>query len=270
MAFFGKLIAPEQDKKKQKPIKISAFDNLAMLKQFKFTLVGRVLNMGAHAHRIKPLMGFLPSVWACEDRVTGVDMGRGNMHFNFRNEADLQCVLEKRPYHFDQWMLAFERWVPSICEDFPATIPFWIKIGGLSDLCCLEGPVKEIGEALRDLVDWEVQISGSRVRVMLECDLPLKFQQELEISNGERVTIKFTYEKLKNLCSRCARLTHDDHHFPLRPRAHRPQTQSHPKGGDRWYEGEEDRKRKSTRFEERKFLGEHSPSHDQTTRDESQ
>lgn len=66
MAYFGKLIAPNQEKIGAKPIKLSPFDISEIVKNFDKTLVGCVLNMDVHAHRVKALMGFLPTVWKCE------------------------------------------------------------------------------------------------------------------------------------------------------------------------------------------------------------
>lgn len=114
MAYFGKLVAPNQEKKRLDPIKLPAFDNSEILKQFDRTLVGLVLNMEVQANRAKALMGFLLTVWKCEDRVQGLEMGKGKFHFRFREESDLQAVLDNRPYHFDGWMNVIECWVPTI------------------------------------------------------------------------------------------------------------------------------------------------------------
>lgn len=62
MAFFGKLVAPNQERKRLSSIKLLAFDNKEILKQFDLTLVGRVLNLEAQAHWVRALMGFLPTV----------------------------------------------------------------------------------------------------------------------------------------------------------------------------------------------------------------
>lgn len=128
-------------------------------------LIGSTSASCQSSDRVYALIGFMQSVWMCEDQdhVHGVDIGRGKFHFNFTDEADLKAVLEKRPYHFDQWMHAIERWVASVRDDFPATIPFWIKIVGLLVHCCLEGPVKEIGEELDELVAWDVLECGARM-----------------------------------------------------------------------------------------------------------
>lgn len=158
MAYFEKMIALVQDKRRMEPIKLPTFDNSAILEMFDWTLVRRVLNMEAQGHIIKELIGFLPSVWMCEERVQGVEMGKGKFHFHFTDEADLKDVLSKRPYHFDQYMTSLERWVPSIRSDFPATIPFWVTIEDLPEHYFVAALIKAIGEKLGELVDWEVEL----------------------------------------------------------------------------------------------------------------
>lgn len=46
---------------------------------------------------------------------------------------------------------------------------------GLPDYYCLKVPVKSIGEALGELLAWEISIPEPRVQVMLEYDSPLVF-----------------------------------------------------------------------------------------------
>lgn len=95
MAYFGKLVAPREERRRLEPIKMPTYDTSAILKQFELTLAGRVLNLEAQAHRVKALLAFIPTIWKCETRVHGLDLGRGRFHFRF------QKVLDKRTYHFD-------------------------------------------------------------------------------------------------------------------------------------------------------------------------
>ncbi|VVB17191.1 unnamed protein product [Arabis nemorensis] len=109
MAFFGKMIAAEQDTKRSKPLQLPPINNEAILKKFEKTLVGRVLNDEIPESRVKAMIAFLPSVWKCEGRAEGVKMGRGSFHFRFEEESTLQSILDNGPYHFDGWMIAINR-----------------------------------------------------------------------------------------------------------------------------------------------------------------
>lgn len=108
MTFFGKLISSDKDIKKRKPLKLPPIDKNQVLKRFKRTLVGRPLLREVQDHKLQALTGFLPTIWQCEGRVQGFEMGDGRVHFRFQNEDDLLVVMENRPYHYDGSMIALE------------------------------------------------------------------------------------------------------------------------------------------------------------------
>ncbi|VVB02879.1 unnamed protein product [Arabis nemorensis] len=89
-AFFGKLIAPEHERKRSKPLQLPPVDQEMIRKKFDKTLVGRVLNLEVQESRVKALIGCLPTVWKCEGRVQGIEMGRGKFHF--RQHCDDRTV----------------------------------------------------------------------------------------------------------------------------------------------------------------------------------
>ncbi|VVB05039.1 unnamed protein product [Arabis nemorensis] len=62
MAFFGKMVAPRDERKRLSPIQMPDFDDSKIIKQFEKTLVGRVLNP-KQTHRVKALIAFLSEVW---------------------------------------------------------------------------------------------------------------------------------------------------------------------------------------------------------------
>lgn len=84
-------------------------------------------------------------------------MGKEQFHFRFKEEADLQSMLDNRPYHFDGWMNAIYRWVPTVHLDFPSLIPFWIRIMDLPDMFNEEKQVVRIGEDLGELLNWTLE-----------------------------------------------------------------------------------------------------------------
>ncbi|KFK39142.1 hypothetical protein AALP_AA3G205800 [Arabis alpina] len=188
MAFFGKLISSEKDIKKEQPIKLPPIDKNQVLKRFERTLVGRPLLREVQDNKLPAMIGFVPTVWRCEGRVQGFEMGDGRVHFRFQNEKDLLVVMENRPYHYDGSMIALERWVPTVRRDFPSTIPFWIIIKGLPDYRCEEDSVQSIGENL-----------GEFMKVDVSEPIP-------------------KYEKLHKHCLRCFWLTHETPACPDRPR----------------------------------------------------
>ncbi|KFK31653.1 hypothetical protein AALP_AA6G141200 [Arabis alpina] len=163
------------------------------------------------------MIGFLPTIWRCEGRVQGFEMGDGRVHFRFQTEKDLLVVMENRPYHYDGSMIAVDRWIPTVRRDFPTTIPFWIVIKGLPDYRCEEETVRSIGENLGEFMKVDVSEPIPKVRVTLECGLPLVKRRESDDA-GDINVLEFQYEKLHKHCTRCLRLTHESIDCPERPR----------------------------------------------------
>ncbi|KAF8045991.1 hypothetical protein N665_4145s0002 [Sinapis alba] len=195
------------------PIVIDAFDNSDLLAAYDLTLVGRVLNTDLQAHRVKALLALMPQAWQLEGRVQGVEVGRGKFHFRFNTEEDLQGVLEKRPFFFDQWMFPLERWVPSVRTDFPSTMVFTVFIEGIPEHYHKEQTVKGIGEKLGELILWDVK--QAKVRVSVECEKPLQFERRVQFSaTGDEVVVYFKYDKLQKWCFICHRLNHDGKRCP--------------------------------------------------------
>ncbi|ESQ34441.1 hypothetical protein EUTSA_v10009587mg [Eutrema salsugineum] len=195
------------------PIVIPPFDNSDLVASYDLTLMGRVLNPEMQAHRVRALIALMPQAWNLEGRVQGMDLGRGKFQFRFQSEEELNSVLEKRPFFFDQWMFPLERWVPSVRVDFPSTMLFWIHIDGIPPHYLKEQTVKSIGEKLGDLIQWEV--NPAKVRVLVECENPLQFERLVQFSStGDEVVVTFRYEKLEKFCFICQRISHDGRHCP--------------------------------------------------------
>lgn len=142
--------------------------------------------------------------------------------------------------------------------DFPATIPFWVKTVGLPVHYCLELPVKSIGEALGELVAWEITIPEPRVQVVFDCDLPLIFQRDIESDTGDLITVTFEYAKLQRYCKRCFCLSHDSKLCPDRVVTQQNHIEQY-----RRHEEDDDRRRKRSITAEAQDLIRHRQSRDE-------
>lgn len=79
------------------------------------------------------LIKHMPKKHICdmEGKVRGSNLGNNKFQFDFNSEQDLQKVLQRRPCHFNKWSFSLERWTPTIREDFPNSMMFWIEISGV-------------------------------------------------------------------------------------------------------------------------------------------
>lgn len=74
--------------------------------------------------------------------------------------------------------------------------------------------VENIGKALGNLESFDVTTSSTRIRVNLDGLQPLIQETVIEFERGEEAIVSLVYERLKNHCSRCFRLTHEARDCP--------------------------------------------------------
>ncbi|KAF8089534.1 hypothetical protein N665_0502s0001 [Sinapis alba] len=188
-------------------IRIPDCDMNAVTERFKKTLIGRVLHLGGRS--VDAMIGFLPRarIWNVEGRVRGVNLGNGRFQFDFDKEEDLTMVLNKRPCHFNHWTFALERWEPFTNENFPNTIPFWIKVTGVPVHYWNEDTFGEIAKALGKMV--AIDAKNARIQVSIDADKPLHFERRVGFPNGDIGKVYFSYEGLDRHCFACKRISHD-------------------------------------------------------------
>ena len=78
------------------------------------------------------------------------------------------------------------------------------------DICEIVGEVQKSARAVDD--DSGLFI---RVRVLIDISLPLCHGRLITMENGEKVWVKFKYERLPNICFWCGRLNHSDKNCEL-------------------------------------------------------
>ncbi|KAL0706522.1 LOW QUALITY PROTEIN: hypothetical protein Bca4012_072948 [Brassica carinata] len=202
--------------RKRLKISVPHFDNTELIKQYDKTIIGRCMN--PEAQDVKALIVMLPKIWKVEDRVAGTDLGLGKFQFDFVEEEDIETVLKSQPFHFDYWMVALARWQPKMPRDFPAAIPFWIKILGVP-LEFWDAPTfQSIGDALGETV--EVDLDYGRIKVIIDTRKELSFDTTVdfiggEFHEGDEAFISLNYEKLFGFCETCLSLSHSVDYCPL-------------------------------------------------------
>ncbi|KAF8050046.1 hypothetical protein N665_2060s0001 [Sinapis alba] len=193
-------------------IRIPACDLTAASERFKKTLIGRVIHRGGRS--VEAMINLLPRarIWNVEGRARGTNLGNGRFQFDFDKEEDLLMVLNKRPCHFNHWIFALERWEPSTSENFPNTIPFWIKITGVPVHFWNDDTFSEIAKALGKLE--AIDANNARLQVSIDADKPLKLEAKVGFPNGDVGKVYLTYEGLNRYCFSCKRISHDLYSCP--------------------------------------------------------
>uniref|UniRef100_A0A1J3G604 DUF4283 domain-containing protein n=1 Tax=Noccaea caerulescens TaxID=107243 RepID=A0A1J3G604_NOCCA len=171
--------------------------------------------------------------WELAGRAIGSDLRHGCFQFRFDSHEDLQNFIANRPYHFVNWMVILHKWEPVISSAFPSKIPFWIRLQGLPLHYWKESMLHDIGEAIGDMNDHELTMASAKIRVTIDGLQPLTKEMVIEFSNGEEAIVSLEYDRLKNHCSICFRLTHmaqdcseyqQTHPLPPRERKYREHT----------------------------------------------
>ncbi|ESQ44712.1 hypothetical protein EUTSA_v10003397mg, partial [Eutrema salsugineum] len=73
-------------------ITVPHFDNSELIEGYAMTLIGRCMN--PPMQDMKMLLYMLPRILKVEDKVAGMDLGRGRFQFDFESEEDIKEVMK--------------------------------------------------------------------------------------------------------------------------------------------------------------------------------
>lgn len=79
------------------------------------------------------LKNTLSLLWNQEDRLKVVELGQNYFQFIFDKAEEIDRILQKRPWFFDNQMIVMQRWQPDLKQDDPSFTKgrIWIQIRGL-------------------------------------------------------------------------------------------------------------------------------------------
>lgn len=162
---------------------------------------------------LRVLTRFFPRLWGMDDVVTGRVVDHGRVQFLFPSQEALQLVLRRGPWSFNQWMVAMEAWNPTISNESPSSIDFWVQIRDIPLQFLSNDMVRFIAESLGPVVGIDVAALGEnsiygRVCIRWPLDRALIFTRHYQFGT-ESADVQFRYEKLQNHCFRCHSLQHD-------------------------------------------------------------
>lgn len=211
----GKGKISDQPTRPRVGIRASDLDTSRLISENALTLIGRITNRKEQS--MAAVLPYLTRKWNLVGRTHGSDLGNDCFQFWFLDENDMRTVLANRPYQYGQWMIILQQWEPIISPTFPSQIPFWINLRGIPLHFWDDRTIRDIGQELGELEDYNLTKTTTKVRVMMDGLKPLPQDTILEFSAGEECIIALKYEKLENLCTYGLRLSHIDRDCPDKP-----------------------------------------------------
>ncbi|XP_009110851.3 uncharacterized protein LOC103836353 [Brassica rapa] len=183
------------------------------------SILGRLLN--PECQSMSRMIEYMPTAWRVYGRVRGIALSRDRFQFVFEREEDLQTVLNDRPWSYNHWVMALEKWTANPPEDFLKTMDIWIRIRHIPvnffTTDTMFRLASEVGTV--DTIAYDPKVSHTkdyiRARVCFNLDNPAKATRKLDLKSGGTVTIEFEYEKIHKRCFHCLRLTHEKIRCPL-------------------------------------------------------
>lgn len=169
------------------------------------SLIGKILNTKKQNFEI--LIQFIPTQWKMQDRITSNNLANGKILFNLLSIEDLQAVLGQGPFHYNLCMFVLVHWEPTVCDDYPWIISFWVEITGTSLYLWTVMNLKNIGGKLGHIDIFE--LSAGRLLIDVDTRNPLVFSRNIKSLGGKEVTIKITYDLSFKHCTYYGSLSHE-------------------------------------------------------------
>lgn len=158
----------------------------------------------------------IESFWSPVKGVKIQEAEPGLYTFQFFHHLDLQRIIKKGPWYFDNHLLVLnvlpENGAPNQAN--LQFVPFWIQVHDVPVGLMSEKVGKDIANFLGDFIEYDAKNNSNhlrtymRIRVMLDVTKPLKRQKKIKKPGGESSYIRFKYERLGNFCYFCGMLGH--------------------------------------------------------------
>ncbi|CAN7029900.1 unnamed protein product, partial [Brassica oleracea var. botrytis] len=194
------------------PIKLTEQDDTQVIKEFRMSLIGKVLNL--KKQNVKKLLQTMPTQWGLQDRITANDLGKGKFLFNFTTEEDLMYILQKGPFHYNYCMFVLVRWEPVVHDDYSWIIPFWVQLYGLPLHLWTVTNLRNIGSRIGHVDVDSIELTEGRMRIEVDSRRPLMFIRKVESPDAEEVTIEIKYDILFKHCTTCGLMSHEKGYCP--------------------------------------------------------
>ncbi|RID49698.1 hypothetical protein BRARA_H00479 [Brassica rapa] len=152
------------------------------------SILGRLLN--PECQSMARMIDYMPTPWRVYGRVRGIALSKDRFQFVFQREEDLQTVLKDRPWSYNHWAMALERWTANHPDDFLKTMDLWIRIRHIPveffTTDTMYRLASEVGKV--DVIAYDPKVSQTkdyiRAKVCFNLDNPAKAFRRLNLKSG--------------------------------------------------------------------------------------
>ncbi|XP_018479419.1 uncharacterized protein LOC108850376 [Raphanus sativus] len=179
------------------PINLPDLPQFSAVESNKLSIIGRILN--PESQRMKDLILDMPRKWQVYGRVRGVALSPTMFQFTFKYEHDLEEVLRKRVWTFNEWSIVIDRWLEKPPDDYLKYLLVWVQLRNIP----VNHYTKEAIEAFADNL--------GKVDIVA----PVRKAKVFNLPGGDSVTIRYDFERVQKRCYHCQRLTHEKDKCPI-------------------------------------------------------
>ncbi|XP_018463848.1 uncharacterized protein LOC108835039 [Raphanus sativus] len=209
------------------PVTLPDLPQFSAVESNKLSIIGRTLN--PDSQRMKDLILDMPRKWQVYDRVRGVALSSTMFQFIFKHEHDLEEVMRKRVWTFNEWSVVIDRWVEKPPDDYLKYLLVWVQLRNIPVNHYTKEAIEAFADVLGkvDVVVYDPSKAQSndyvRVRVFFDVARPVRKTKVFNIPGCEAVTIRYDFERVQKRCYHCQRLTHEKEKCPLLIQARKDQ-----------------------------------------------
>ena len=141
--------------------------------------------------------------------------------FIFKYEHDLEEVMRKRVWTFNEWSIVIDRWVEKPPDDYLKYLLVWVQIRNIPVNHYTKEAIGTFGDFIGkvDVVAFDPNKAQShdyvRVQVFFDVSRLVRKTKVINLPGGGTVTLRYDFERVQKRCYHCQRLTHEKDKCPL-------------------------------------------------------
>lgn len=159
------------------------------------SVIGRILN--PDYQKVSDIILNMPRMGQIYDRVRGIALTKEKFQFIFKYEHDLEEILKKGVYTYNQWALVIEHWVEKPLLDYLQYIEVWVQLRNIPVNHYIAEAITAFGEFAGQMTYDPLKPQNKeyvRVRVKFNVSKPVRRSKLVYLPAGGSVSILYEYE----------------------------------------------------------------------------